>query len=58
MKYLQTLILVLISIFMSNETFGASSLTDKVPANGELFYIITGCCIISEVWSEDIALLG
>lgn len=39
MKYRQTLILVLISIFMSNETFGASSLTDKVPANGELFYI-------------------
>ena len=39
MKYLQTLILVLISIFMSNETFGATSLTDKVPANDELFYI-------------------
>ena len=39
MKQLKTLILLVIFIFMSNETFGVETMTGKIPANGELFYI-------------------
>lgn len=39
MKLLKLLLLLIISIFMSNETFGNPSETDKLAANGELFYI-------------------
>ncbi len=39
MKHLEILTLVILSIFMSNETLSAANVADKMPANGELFYI-------------------